>query len=97
MYQLWFGPRVTFEVDQVLSLFVTPKISVNYVDLDVSRSGGFAATGYDTSGHDSEVLFGAGIIGGIELAPCERFFVTAWGGYEWVHDSVDANIEVTTV
>ena len=89
------------------SLSLTPAMTLNLVDMDVSRSEVFIATYSDGSTQtlnswkdtDSEtkVLLGASFTAGVDLDLFSGWFAGAFGGYDWVSDDVDISIGPNTV
>lgn len=91
IFELWVGPKLYITTGEKLSLHLTPKVSANYVMVDVNRSGAFKRAGY-TDGSKADFLFGAGVIGGADIEIGKGYFISLWGGYEWVHDTVDVSV-----
>lgn len=97
IYELWLGPKLVVDAADWISFYVTPKLSMNYVDVDISRSSAFANAGYSSGGGNGDFLFGAGAVGGVDIELAKGFFLNLWGGYEWVQDSVDTRLDGNTV
>ena len=99
---LWLGPRFDVAVRDQLTLQVTPKISLNYVDVDVQRSEQFFRNHADGSRavlqswadreSESKWIFGAGITANLNWALENGVFAGVWGGYEWVADRVRVQV-----
>jgi hypothetical protein len=107
LYELWLGPRIGLAAGERFSLYVTPKVSMNYVDVSVDRSETFVATSADgssatlnswsDSGSESKFIFGTGVTAGADVDIGKGLFVGIWGGYEWVSDEVDVKVGPNTV
>lgn len=107
MLGFWVGPQLVVQANEVLSLHVTPRISLNYVDVDVSRNEQFIATyangtrevlqSWHDKKNDSDWLFGLGVTLGLDLDFGNGFFAGAWGGYEWMSDDVKVDVGPNTI
>jgi hypothetical protein len=102
IYELWFGPRIGFPVNDRFTFHITPKVSLNYVDVNVSRSESFVASYADGSTatlnswsdqtDKSEWIFGAGLTVDADVQFGNGYFAGLWGGYEWVSDDVEVEV-----
>ena len=107
VFELWFGPRIRFAPNERVNLHVTPKLTLNYVDVSVNRTEDFTAIYSDgrtevlrdwrDRGSESKFVFGAGITAGAEVEFENGIFAGIWGGYSWVDDDVDVNVGPNTV
>ena len=107
LYNLWLGSRLALALGERFSVHITPKISANYVNVDVDRSETFVATYADGStatlnswsdtGSESKWLFGAGATAGADVQFGNGYFAGIYGGYEWVADEVDVTVGPNTV
>lgn len=88
LIELWIGPRFTVDVMDDLSLFAMPKLSINFINAEVSRAAGSFYGDFDS--RNSDFKLGAGTVFGAEYA-LDNLTFTLWGGYEWV-DSMDFSI-----
>ena len=104
---LWLGPAFRFRANNKVSFSLTPAITLNLVDMDVSRSEAFIASYSDGSTQtlnswkdsDSEdkILFGVSCTAGVDLNLFSGWFAGAFGGYDWVSDDADISIGPNTV
>jgi hypothetical protein len=107
LLELWLGPRLALQASDRIAVNVTPKVSVNYVDVSVDRSESFVATdgagrsatldSWTDSGSETEFIFGAGATAGVDVEITDHLFAGIWGGYEWVSDEVDVTVGPNTV
>lgn len=107
LLELWLGPRLALQASDRISVNLTPKVSVNYVDVSVDRSETFVATDaagrsatldrWTDSGSETEFIFGAGATAGVDVEITDHLFAGVWGGYEWVSDEVDVTVGPNTV
>ncbi len=87
IYELWMGPQLFYKPCDRISLHLTPKISANYISVDVNRSAGYS------EGSEGEFLPGAGLVGGLDVDLTDNLFLRVWGGYEWVSNEVDVRLQ----
>ena len=107
IYSLWLGPRIYAQVLDNVNVHITPRLSVNLVDVGVSRyetltrsyEGGDTMTLHSWSDHGSktDTLFGAGVTAGMDWESARGFFAGIQGGYEWVGDDVKVDVGPNTV
>ncbi|MBT3192640.1 MAG: hypothetical protein HN341_08805 [Verrucomicrobia bacterium] len=107
IHSLWIGSQLGAQVGKSVTLSVTPRVSANYVDVDVSRHETFTRSYSDGSsaslgswsdrGSEGELIFGAGVTGGVNIEFSNGLFAGAWGGYEWLEDEVSVDVGPNTV
>jgi len=107
IYQAWLGSQLTFNGGESLSFNVTPRVSMNFVDVSVERSEQFSVTyadggrevlnSWSDSGSESWFFFGAGVTAGANLELKNGIFAGIWGGYEWLSDKIDVEVGPNTV
>jgi hypothetical protein len=60
--------------------------------------GGNALLGsWSDRGSEGDLIFGAGVTGGVNVEFPNGLFAGAWGGYEWLEDEVTVEVGPTTV
>lgn len=105
-YQLSLNPSISFAASKRLSLHVTPKISMNILDVSAKRSetffqkqGGANTTlnQWNDSAAETKVAFGLGATGGADLDLGKGWSIGAFGGYEWVTEKVNFAVGPNTV
>jgi hypothetical protein len=102
IYSLWLGPQVRVNAGSIVSLHLTPRISLNYVDVEVDRRESFVRDykggesvplqSWRDRGQESELIFGAGITAGADFELENGLFAGIRGGYEWLSDEVDVDV-----
>lgn len=102
LYSLWLGPRIIMQATERITVNMTPQMSVNYVDVAVSRrevllrdyDGGQIEqlASWNDHGSKNDIIFGAGIIAGISFEAQNGIFATLSGGYQWLIDDVDVDV-----
>ena len=102
VYSLWLGPQIKMQAGGIFSLHVTPRVSINYVDVGVERRETFVRDyvggesvqlqSWSDRGSESDLIFGAGITGGVDMEFENGLFAGLWGGYEWLSDEVSVDV-----
>jgi hypothetical protein len=102
IYSLWIGSRIGALLFDQVTMHLTPRVSLNHVNVDVSRhetltrtyTGGDSMLLHTWSHHGSQrdTIFGAGATAGMDWESANGFFVGLWGGYEWLSDKVTVNV-----
>jgi hypothetical protein len=100
-YQLSLNPGINFAVTERLSLCLTPKLSLNIVDVSANRSETF----YQTQGgvnttlfqrydqvSQTQVSFGLGATVGANYDLGKGWFTGVSAGYDWVTDKVNFTV-----
>ena len=83
--EVWIGPRLEFYPMKDLSIFVLPRLSMNYAHLSLSGASS-----------EDETRLGCGLIGGVTWQH-NWLTLSLFGGYEWQHNSFDITSESTRV
>jgi len=102
IYSLWLGPRIHAHAFDCVNVHLTPRLSVNIVDVGVSRYETLTRSyeGGDTmivhswadQGSKTDTVFGGGVTAGVDWESAKGFFAGIQGGYEWVADEVTVNV-----
>ncbi|MBU0679556.1 MAG: hypothetical protein KJ626_15755 [Verrucomicrobia bacterium] len=99
--ELWIGPQFTWMTGGGLTFFLNPIVSMNLVDVEADRreiwmaeeNGQTSTLGsWRDDLCESDVLFGLGLHGGVEVALGESWFAVLTGGYDWVPDEFKGSI-----
>jgi hypothetical protein len=99
--EFWIGPRLTTEVAEQLTAFVTAKVGPALINVDAERTERFTITSADGSVSEAgrwqddacegEWKFAAGLRAGIQWEFAETWYAGASVGYDWV-DEVEVNV-----
>lgn len=102
VYQAWIGPRVLLNPSARVQFLLLPKLSLNYVRVDVARSESLVAfhsngrtdllNSWHDRGDEGDFLFGAGMTVGADIAFGADYFAGVFAGYEWISDEVDVDV-----
>jgi opacity protein-like surface antigen len=98
VYELWVGPSVDWRWTRRLSSFLSPRVSVNVVDLEAERrtetAGGGATLPQPTRRQrESSWRAGAGVHAGLKLALSPAWAVGLEGGYDWLADDGEVSLD----
>lgn len=91
-YEVTFNPRLRYAATSALSLHVTPKLGVGYVDLAAERSELFADSragllgSWKDRASEGSWHFTAGLTAGADIDFGRGFYGGVFGGYEWAVD-----------
>ncbi len=101
-YVIWLGGSIEREIGSLVNLYVTPRISISYVDGEASRHETLflvdlqGQNSVAASWHDSRAIehwsFGAGVSGGADVALGEKWSVGLRGGIEWLENDIDLDV-----
>lgn len=107
LYDLWIGPKAAVTLGERLALFAIPSVSLNYIQVDASRTEDFTAAYPDgrsqvlQSWRDSESegawIAGLGLAAGAEVRIADGWFAGLQGGYDWLLDDVDVTVGPNTI
>lgn len=106
LYQIALNPSIRFAATKRLSLCLTPKISLNIMDVSANRSETFYQTqgGVNTTQNHwsdnaskTQIAFGLGATLGANYDLGKGWFAGVFGGYEWVTEKVDIAVGPNTV
>ncbi len=107
IYDLWLGPKISMLLEKKVGLFVIPCISMNYVEVDATRSENFTVFYADGTSRtlnewqddvcEAEWLFGVGITAGIEVEFAKDWKAGMFGGYDWVPSEAEIQVGPNTV
>jgi hypothetical protein len=98
LYEIALNPSISFAATKRLSLCLTPKISLNIMDVSANRSENFYQTqgGVNTtqnqwsdSASKTQVAFGLGATFGANYDLGKGWYTGVFGGYEWVMEKVE--------
>lgn len=90
LYSFHLGPQINFIPVEKLSFYARPSVSINIMDVSITRSESFTLADGTGSRHwsdkNSELVCypGAGVIGGANYDLGDGWFAGAFAGYEWV-------------
>ncbi|HTI99717.1 MAG TPA: hypothetical protein VL527_12620 [Dongiaceae bacterium] len=97
IFQFSVGPQIGWAASDKVSFNLRPTVSLNIVDVDVSRNETFGANSAADHGSSTDVFFGMGVIAGVNVDLGRGFYVGVHGGYEWVSETVDVSVGPNTV
>jgi hypothetical protein len=106
LYQVSLGPKMGLS-SRGVSVYVRPTVSLNVIDASVERTeefiqtpagGGSTVLGKWTDrGDRQQLFFGLGAVGEANMDLGKGYYAGAFGGYEWVSDSLKVSVGPNSV